>query len=130
MTPEQILRVIEEKRELHPELARPLGWNGFRRILVREDISLVVTEMARRDAQLLSFDGRWAILLNSNSGPRRHLYHGVHELAHLWCHHDRTCARWERIYNMQDEEGDDPRESDAELFCVYVLGGNRFRRTF
>jgi Zn-dependent peptidase ImmA (M78 family) len=86
--------------------------------------------MAKRDAQLLSFDGLWAILLNSNSSPRRHLYYGVHELAHLWCHHDRTCDRWERIYNMQEEEGDDPRESDAELFCVYVLGGRRFRRTF
>jgi Zn-dependent peptidase ImmA (M78 family) len=130
MTDEQILAIVRSKREIHPELARPLGWNGFRRILAREDISLVVTAMAKRDAQLICFDGQWAILLNCNSCPRRHLYYGVHELGHLWCHHDPYCSRSERIYNMQEDDGEDPREEEAELFCVYVLGGRRFRRTF
>jgi hypothetical protein len=31
---------------------------------------------------------------------------------------------------MTQEGDEDPRESEAELFCVYVLGGRRFRRTF
>jgi hypothetical protein len=131
MTDEQILAIVRSKREIHPELARPLGWNGFRRILAREDISLVVTAMAKRDAQLICFDGQWAILLNSNSCPRRHLYYGVHELGHLWCHHDPPAARDRSGYTTCRKEGDeDPREGEAELFCVYVLGGRRFQEDF
>lgn len=130
MTPEAILAVIEEKRAIHPELARPLTWNGLRRILAREDVALVVTENPSCEAMLMSFDGKWAVIIDSNSPARRHCYYATHELGHLWLHHDPFCDRSERIYNMQEYEGDDPREGDAELFCVFVLGGKRFRRTF
>ena len=130
MTEEQILGVLEAKKRIHPELRRPMTWNGLRRILAREDVALIITEMAKREAQLVQFDGAWAILLDSNASSRRYTYFGIHELGHLWLHHDSAADRSDRIYNMLDGPSRDTREDDAELFAVYALGGKLFQRIF
>ncbi len=129
MTPEQILAAIHSRTSRHPELRRPLGWNGFKRICERERIQ-VFRRPLPREAQLVPFLGAWAILLNSELHPRRNTYFGAHELGHLWLHHDRTCERWERCFNLDVEWRDDPREDDAELFAMMVMQGPSFGSAF
>lgn len=125
MTPETILEVVKRKAELHPELRRQLGWTEVRRICARENIGLFVAPLPR-PAQLVQFDGAWSILLDDSQSRRRHTYFAAHELGHLWLHHDATAERWERVYNMDDWEGPDPREEDVETFCNIVLGDVRY----
>lgn len=122
MTEETIAAVLAAKREQHPELAAPLRWPGFRRLLARENIALYVRALGR-PAQLVNFDGAWAILINANTPPRRHTYFGAHELAHLWLHHDPLCDRAEVCYNMDTDWPDDPREDEAEFLAACLLGG-------
>ena len=125
MTPDDILAVVRAKAEIHPELAAPLGWAELRSICARENVGLFVLPLPR-PAQLVQLEGAWSILLDSKQSRRRHAYFAAHELGHLWLHHDPTAERWERVYNMDDWEGDDPREGDAELFCTIVLGDVRY----
>jgi hypothetical protein len=120
---EQIYDVIQEKWRQHPELI-PLKWEGLKRVLARENVGLFVMCLPR-PAQLVQYRGAWSILVNSSLHPRRHTYYAAHELGHLWLHHDRTCERWERCYNMDDEWQADPREDDAEMFAMIVMGGYR-----
>jgi hypothetical protein len=128
---EQISAVIDAKRAVHPELARPLTWPGLERICMRERIRLRVSpEPMPRPAQLIPFLGRWAILLSRAVPYRRHTYLAAHELGHLWLHHDRGHERWERVYNMDSNWADDPREDDAEVFASLVLLGPRSSRPF
>lgn len=122
---EGIRAVIEAKKRVHPELRRRLGWHGLQRILAREGVALRV--MALPDpAQLVSYRGRWTILLNADLPTRRHMWAVAHEIGHLWLHHDHTCERWERVYHLEHEEGPDPREDDAEIFAACLLGGPRW----
>lgn len=125
MTVDEILSVVRLKAEAHRELREPLSWEGMRRILAREDVGLFFLPSPHH-AQLVQVGGAWSIVISKRSVPRRNLYYTAHELAHLWLHHDSQCARWERVYNMGYDEGDDPRESDAELFCTIVLGEVRY----
>ena len=121
---QQIASVIEKKRVFHPELARALTWAGFQRICAREGVALRVRkERMARPAQLIPFLGEWTIVISKGAPGRRHTYLGAHELGHLWLHHDRTAERWERVYNMDTDWADDPREDDAELFASLVLMG-------
>lgn len=128
---EVIASVLEAKRAIHPELARPLTWPGLERICAREGIRLRVSpEPMPRLAQLIPYLGRWVILLSRAAPFRRHTYLATHELGHLWLHHDRTSDRWERVYNMDTNWADDPREDDAELFASLVLMGPTRARAF
>lgn len=128
---EEISAVLDAKRAVHPELARPLTWPGLERICAREGVRVRVSpEPMPRPAQLVPFLGRWAILLSRAAPYRRHTYLATHELGHLWLHHDRTSERWERVYNMDANWADDPREDDAELFAQLVLMGPRRSRPF
>lgn len=123
MTPNAIRDVIHAKRELHPELARPLRWDGLRRIVTREDVGLFKSRLPRGvNAQLVQFMGAWSIVLNADTPARRHTYYAAHELGHLWLHHDATCDRRECVYKMDEAWADDPREDEAELFAMIVLG--------
>lgn len=131
MKVEQIADVIARKRDLHPELARPLTWPAFTRICEREQVKIRQSPVEMpRPAQLVPYGGRWAILLSPGAPRRRHLYLGAHELGHLWCHHDTQHDRWERVYNMDTHWGADPREDDAELFAELVLMGPTRSRPF
>lgn len=123
MSPEQIAEVIAAKRQVHPELARPLRWPGLQRILAREDVGLFVVPMpAHFNAQLVPYLDSWSILINSTLPARRHTYFAAHELGHLWLHHDRYFERWETVYHMSHTWEADPEEDDAELFASMVLG--------
>lgn len=125
MTPDAIIEVVKRKAQQHPELREPLTWAGLRVILAREDVGLLFGDLPR-PAQLTQFWGKWSILLDSSVPGRRHIEYATHELAHLWLHHDAAHERHERVYNMDDWEGPDPRENDAELFCAIVLGSVRY----
>lgn len=125
MTPDAILAVVRAKAAVHPELSAPLTFDGLRRILAREDVALLIGQ-CERPAQLVQYWGRWHIVVDEAVPRRRHLYYATHELGHLWLHHDGTAERWERVYNMDDWEGPDPREDDAELFVTIVLGDVRY----
>ena len=118
----EITAVLERKRELHPELARPLTWPGLERICGREGVRIAFQRIPR-DAQLVPFLGGWTIVLNKDLHYRRHTYRAAHELGHLWLHHDLQHDRTERVYNMDTDWPDDPREDDAELFATLVLSG-------
>lgn len=125
MTPDAIVEVVRRKLAVHPELAAPLTFDGLRRIMAREDVALLVGA-CERPAQLVQYWGRWHIVIDADIPKRRYLYYAAHELGHLWLHHDPTAERWERVYNMDHWEGPDPREDDAETFCVIVLGEVRY----
>lgn len=125
MTTDQIIDAIRERCELHPELTAPLRWDGLRRILARENVALLTVDLPR-PAQLVQYRGEWGILLDRRAPPRRRLYYATHELGHLWLHHDRTCERWETVYNMGYDVGPDPREDEVETFCILVLGEHRY----
>lgn len=121
MNDDAILRVLERKRALHPELRARLTWNGFLAILRRERVHLLRVPLAR-PGKLLGFDGAWTILVDA-SRPARHLAYGCHELAHLWLHVDESEGRFEVCYNMDDADGDDPRESEAEFLAACLIEG-------
>lgn len=121
---DRISSVIARKRELHPELARALSWPGIQRICEREGVDLFVAKSRMpRLAQLVPYDGAWSIMISHDAQVRRHTYLAAHELGHLWLHHDATSERWERVYNMDRNWADDPREDDAEMFATLVLAG-------
>lgn len=128
MTLDAIIAVVRARAEIHPELRAPLTWDGMRRILAREDVGLFFLP-SPHPAELVNVDGVWSIIISKRptvAPPRRHLYYATHELGHLWLHHDRTCERWETVYNMGYDIGPDPREDEAELFCTLVLGEYRY----
>jgi Zn-dependent peptidase ImmA (M78 family) len=131
MSVDQVAAVIERKREQHPELARALAWPAFLRICEREGVTVRKSKgRIPRMAQLVPYAGAWTIVLNRHAPERRHTYLGAHELGHLWLHHDSAAERWERVYNMEPNWPDDPREDDAELFASLVLMGPRTARPF
>lgn len=131
MTLPEMLAVLHAKAQVHPEL-HDLDWTGFRRILAREDVALVSVPLAKSSARLQYFDGAWAILINSARPPRRHLWDGVHELAHLWLHAPRALAEGfaRQYHSYTHEEAPDPDEDDAEIFAALVLGPRYYWRTF
>jgi hypothetical protein len=115
-----IYRIVERKAQEHPELV-PLSWDGLCRILAREGIELFRLPLPR-PAQLVQYCGTWSILVNANLPRRTHTVFAAHELGHLWLHHDPTCERWERCYNMDEDWLRSPREDDAQLFAMIVSG--------
>lgn len=131
MKVEQIAAVIARKRELHPELGSEMHWPGFQRICAREGIGIRrAPARMPRAAQLVPFLGQWSILFSADAPRRRFLYLGLHELGHLWLHHDPTAERWERVYNMETHWCEDPREDDAEMFAALVAVGPERARAY
>lgn len=120
-----ILSVVAERRAEHPELAHPLGWHGLQRILAREGIQVRMAPLSQ-PAMLVQYCGEWTIVLNVDLPTRRHMWAIVHELGHLWLHHDRACARGDRVYQLTDVPGPDAQEDDAEVFAACLLGGPRW----
>lgn len=106
----------------HPELRRPLTWNGARAILRRERIPLVMVPLIR-PAALISSGGVSVLMLNSNIPPRRHTHFVAHELAHHWLH---GAGDEGTVYHMATDWPDDPREDEAEILAALLLGGPRF----
>lgn len=126
MNDDAILRVLSRKREEHPELAAPLTWVGLLRILKREGVLFASVPLARR-GRLVGVEGTWLILADTRRRAR-HLWIAAHELAHLWLHVDESSVdRFELTFNMDDFDGDDPREGEAEYLAACMLYGPEYR---
>jgi Zn-dependent peptidase ImmA (M78 family) len=123
---DRIRTLLEEQRGIHPELRRPVTWNGLRAILRRLGIPIVMAPMVR-PAALLSQLGASVLLLDADTPPRRHTYFVAHELAHFWLHADEPDVP---VYHYDACYSDDPREDDAEILATLMLGGPRFSRHF
>jgi len=119
----EIRAIVERKAIEHPELRRPLGLAGFRRILGRERIKLVLTHHPRV-AQLVASPNGWAIVIDRRQSPDGRLVCGCHELAHLWLHHDPYFARHETtIYDASPPWYDTLREEEADVFAELLVRG-------
>lgn len=113
--------IIEERRQVHPELSGPLTWEGVRAILRREGVLYAPVPLPQ-PARLIGHEGVWVILVDSRQ-PRRHTYFVAHELGHLWAHVDRCGERWDCVYNMGVNWEEDPREDEAEYVAMQLLRG-------
>jgi hypothetical protein len=122
MQTSEILRIIDAKRESHPELDRPLTWPAVQRILARERVRLYVQTLPN-PARLIRFGQRFAIAINSDAPVRRHTYFAAHELGHLWLHVQNEPDTGVVCFHMDREWHADPREDDAEYFATVLLNG-------
>lgn len=118
-------RVLDAARASHPELGRPLTWNGARSICRRLGVPIVVAPMPR-PAKLIAPLGSPVILLDAGTPPRRHTSFLAHELAHLFLGHLEMGPVW----HMEPCWPDDPREDEAEVLAMLMLGGPKFARHF
>lgn len=124
---ELVRRTLEYKRAQHPELRRPLTFNGFRRILARENVALFFRPIPT-PAKLLQFDGAFGIVIDSRLPVRRHLDYGTHELAHLWLHAD-TLDPYELAMNYSYPANEDPHEDEADYLSLALMHGPRYFST-
>lgn len=122
----RVASVFNEKKLRYPKIARRPTLEYLTRVVLPDErVSLRVAPLPN-PAQLYNFRGEWTILLNARETlPERKRWFIVHELAHLWLHHDPVAAREAVVYASQAYENDDPREADAELFCMLAFGGPR-----
>lgn len=122
----RVASVFNEKKLRYPKIGRAPSLKYLTGVVLpAERVSLRVAPLPN-PAQLYNFRGEWTILLNSReTNPARKRWFIVHELAHLWVHHDPVARRHEIVYSSQNYENDDPREADAELFCMLAFGGPR-----
>lgn len=118
-------RVLDVVRPLHPELRRALTWNGARALCRRLEIPVVFAPMPR-PAKVIAPLGTPVILLDPNTPPRRHTAVLAHEIAHVLLGHTADG----RVYHMEACWPDDPREDEAEVLAMLMLGGPRFSRHF
>jgi hypothetical protein len=125
-----VRRVGEALRRRYPaELRGALTWNGLRSILGAERIPLVPTTMVR-PAALIAGGGVAVMLINNNVPGRRHLAFAAHELAHRYLHAHEDDGAAEVCYHMDVDWSEDPREDEAELLAVWLLGSAAVRRSF
>lgn len=125
MNDETLLRILERKRQFHPELRAAMTWEGLLRILAREGVLYASVPLSRR-GKLLGCDGVWMILADNARRPR-HLGIVAHELSHLWAHVDVKTDRYDFAFNQDDFDGDDPREAEAEYLAECIIYGPEYR---
>lgn len=80
-----------------------------------------------RDARVVAPLGTPVIVLNPDVPPRRHTAVLAHEIAHVFMHLD---ARDVVVFNLDACWPDDPREDEAEVLAILMLGGPEFSRHF
>lgn len=122
MTADEIRQAIAERCATHPELLHPVDWDAYRRVCDREHIHVRVRELPN-PAQLFHYMGRWRIQLSSNLDRAERVRQGLHELAHLWLHHDPAADRRERCRYIDCDLPDHPREREADLFAELLVDG-------
>jgi hypothetical protein len=122
---EAIVRVFCRMQQQHLELRQELTLHTLRRILAREGLAFLQRSLPR-PAKLLGIDGEWCIVVDKRR-TRWTLWYAAHEFAHYKLHVE-GCATgpYEHVYNMDDEDGDDPREGEAEFLVSLMMGGHRF----
>jgi hypothetical protein len=125
----EIRALIEQKAAMHPELRRPLGLAGFRRVVKRESVELIMRPHPRI-AQLVPSVNGWALVIDRDQPGNARLMCGCHELAHLWLHHDPTFPRWETsIYDVSPMWFDDEREREANVCAELMIAGPEAAKT-
>ena len=125
MNDDAIVRIYQRLQAHHHELRRALTWEAMRRILAREGIALL-TRPLPRPAKLIGLDGEWAIVVDTRQ-VRRRLWYVAHEYAHFKLHVEASSTgQFEQCYNMDEYDGTDPRESEAEFLASLMLGGQRY----
>lgn len=120
MNIQQIAGVLEQKRAQHPELARPLSWDTFARVVRREAIALY-RHAIKQPAKLVQWEGQWGIVVKSSLAPRQRILHAAHELAHIWLHVDERHERFEQCINYSYPGNADPREQEADYLATALL---------
>jgi hypothetical protein len=116
--------IAAAKRELHPELARPLTWAHLRAVCAREGVHLEVAAMPpEQPAQLVPFFNRWTILVSKDVVPRERVRLAAHEIGHLWAHHDPQHDRWELVYQIAPPAPDGGQEREAEGIAFLLVEG-------
>jgi hypothetical protein len=116
--------IVAAKRELHPELARPLTWTRLRAVCRREGVHLCCVPLPKEQpAELVPFLGRWSILVSDECAPRERVKLAAHELGHLWAHHDPHHERWELVYQIDSPAPGGALEREADGIAMLLLEG-------
>lgn len=115
--------LIAEKAHAHPELARALTLRTLKLILERERIRCYVRP-SPIPARLVPFAGAWAIVLDKGMSDPERLLCAIHELAHLWAHHDVLLERWEtEAVDRSDREWSLIQEAEADYVTELLVRG-------
>jgi hypothetical protein len=116
--------IVAAKREVHPELARPLTWTRLRAVCRREGVHLCCVPLPKEQpAQLVPFFGRWSIVVSDEIAPRERVKLAAHELGHLWAHHDPHHERWELVYQIESPAPGGTQEREADGIAMLLLDG-------
>jgi hypothetical protein len=120
--------IVAAKRDLHPDLVRPLTWSRLQAVCRREGIYLCcvpTTEGAAGAARPLLRSVEHSRLRRDR--PARALKLAAHELGHLWAHHDPQHERWELVYQIMSPAPGGAQEREADGIAFLLLEG---RTTF
>jgi hypothetical protein len=116
--------LVAAKRELHPELRRPLTWARLHAVCRRERIALCLADLPpEHPAQLVPYFDRWSILVSDDISMKERVRLAAHELAHVWAHHDAQHERWELVYQDLHPSPDDPAEREANAVAWLLIEG-------
>src|SRR5688572_29918844 len=111
-----IQSVLVLKRAEHPELRASPSRLEMRRVCQREGVHVVRVPTPRPG--LYCFDGEWTLLLSSHRPRELDAYWMLHELAHLWLHHN---TRSDGLLSLLPNDTLDDRESDVSILCGVVF---------
>lgn len=117
--------VAREKLAQYPALGRRLSMAAVYGIAQHEGIVIRPGHLPY-DAQLVQYLGEWTILVDRRTPARQRARLILHELAHLWLHHDPHAERGERLFTYLPNEHTDVREIEVELFIGLVTGERAF----
>jgi hypothetical protein len=116
--------LVAAKRELHPELRRPLTWARLHAVCRRERVALCLADLPpEHPAQLVPYFDRWSILISDDLSMKERVRLAAHELAHVWAHHDAQHERWELVYQDLHPAPDDPAEREANAVAWLLIEG-------
>jgi hypothetical protein len=124
MRRQMVEALVAAKREMHPELRRPLTWARLHAVCRRERITLALADLPpEHPAQVVPYFDRWSILISDDISMKERVRLAAHELAHVWAHHDAQHERWELVYQDLHPSPDDPAEREANAVAWLLIEG-------
>jgi hypothetical protein len=118
----RVEQVLEAKRLLHPTLRKVPSERELRHICWLERVTVVQDHRLPIAGALVGFTGEWTLFLSTKLAASLAPPTLLHELAHLWLHHDPYADRSEMLFTMLADESDDPREEEADYLVALVFG--------
>lgn len=115
-----VVRFIQLMVERHPELARPVVWDGFVRMAARDGVNVRTLPLSR-PARLLRYGRQVCIQLNRGLSRTARTTYGMHELCHLW----RDDPGQSFYHVAEDETLLSESEDFADLFAWVVTSPAR-----